>query len=142
MRTFLFCLSLALIGILMFGFDAWRLLTPDIIPGDHIGFGVPLWFRLVIFVMLVGIAIYSRNLVYLLLFLPIGFVLGIHVSFSQVGPLAGYLFGFVPLGVEVQVCKAQEDNAMKIVDLRSTNTATLARFQNSCLLYTSDAADE
>lgn len=115
----------------MFGFDAWRLLTPDIIPGDYIGFGVPLWFRLLIFVVLVGIAVYSRNLVYLPLFMPIGFVLGIHVSFSQAGPLSGYLFGFVPLGNEVQVCKEQEDNAMKIVDLQSTNTATLARFQNS-----------
>ncbi len=123
-RIIVFC-------ILITGFDVWRLVSPDMILADATGFGVPLWLKVVCVALFAASTLRLKGFLYTTSVLALAFVLGIHVSFSQLGNLSGQLFSLLPLGLEIEICRDEEDSAMKLGDLATTDWSTLAHLQRS-----------
>ena len=124
-------ITVSLCMILLFGFDVWQLLITDLIPGDAIGYSVNTAIKALLFVLLIFALRFFPHRIVLCFALPLSFLAGIHVSFNQAGNLSGYLFGAMPLGIQIDVCHNDNDNALSLLDRSSTNDGTLASFQRT-----------
>lgn len=124
-------IRIILFSVLIAGFDVWRLVSPDMILGDATGFGVPLWLKLLCVALCAASTLRFKGPIYTTMALIVGFVLGIHVSFSQLGNLSGNLFSLLPLPTTIKICAAEEESAMAFLEMATTDTRTLAHFQRS-----------
>lgn len=100
-------------------------------PGDAIGFSVPPFVKLIIFLAIIFATIRINNIFLRMFIMLFSFIVGIHVSFNQLGNLSGELLSVLPLFVKMDICIDEYDSALKLINDMTIDTRTLAHFQRS-----------
>jgi hypothetical protein len=120
-----------LLLLVLFGFDAWKLVIHDVILGDGAGFGVPAYVKIITLACCGVLISFFRKYYSYAVSLFVCFILGIHVSFGQAGSLSGELFSVLPLGIRISVCHDDEDSALMFLEQSTTDDTNLASFQRT-----------